>query len=169
MIGAARRDGLSGPISLLYRCSAATNQGRCNYRSQEEIDLLEQVRAKIASNDFTFVDVDRRHAQDLATTRARIDRHDRALATTINRWAENRATFQQTVATSGELSLESIFSRAEIFSQLERNSPRTIKILQSTWPELSRSELKWALQTVIHHVTTGPEGIDIFMRPVEQT
>ena len=169
MIGAARRDGLSEPVSLLYRCSAATNQGRCNYRSQEEIDLLEQVRVKIASNDFAFVDVDRRHAQDLATTRARIERHDRALATTINRWAENRATFQQTVATSGELSLESIFSRAEIFSQLERNSPQTIKILQSTWSELSRSELTRALQTVVHHVTVGPKGIDIFMRPLEQT
>jgi hypothetical protein len=169
MIGAARRDSPSGPISLLYRCSAATNQGRCNYRSQEEIDLLERIKLKIITNDFMFVDVDRRQAQDLATARARVERHDRALATTINRWAENRSTFQQAVASSGELSLESIFSRAEVLSQLDRNSSETIKVLQNTWSELSRSELKRALQTVVHHVTTGPAGIDIFMRPVEHS
>lgn len=169
MIGAARKDHPSGLTTLLYRCSAATNQGRCNYRSQEEEDLIAIVGAKITNNEFGFVDVDRRQAQDLATARARIERHDRALATTINRWAENRITFQQTITISGEPSIESIFSTAQILSQLEKNSSQTMRFLQSNWSGLSRSELKRALQTVVHHITTGPGGIEIFMRPLEHS
>ena len=169
MIGAARRDNPGGPTILVYRCSAATNQGRCNYRSQEEENLVELVGTKITNNEFTFVDVDRRQAQDLATARARVERHDRALATTINRWAENRITFQQTITASGESSVESIFSNAEIFSQLERNSSQTIRLLQANWSGLSRSELKQALQMVVHHITTGPTGTEVFMRPLEHS
>jgi len=169
MIGAARKDHPSGLITLLYRCSAATNQGRCNYRSQEEEDLIEIVGVKITNNEFGFVDVDRRQAQDLATAQARIERHDRALATTINRWAENRITFQQTITISGEPSLESIFSTTQILSQLEKNSSQTMRLLQSNWSGLSRSELKRALQTVVHHITTGPKGLEIFMRPLDHS
>ena len=169
MIGAARKDHPSGLITLLYRCSAATNQGRCNYRSQEEKDLIEIVGVKITNNEFGFVDVDRRQAQDLATAQARIERHDRALATTINRWAENRITFQQTITISGEPSLESIFSTTQILSQLEKNSSQTMRLLQSNWSGLSRSELKRALQTVVHHITTGPKGLEIFMRPLDHS
>jgi hypothetical protein len=169
MIGAARKDHPSGLITLLYRCSAATNQGRCNYRSQEEEDLIELVGVKITNNEFGFVDVDRRQAQDLATAQARIERHDRALATTINRWAENRITFQQTITISGEPSLESIFSTTQILSQLEKNSSQTMRLLQSNWSGLSRSELKRALQTVVHHITTGPKGLEIFMRPLDHS
>ena len=166
MIGAVRTDPATRRQEKLYRCSAATNQGRCKYRSVTETSLLAAIQAVLVGGKHNFVETDRRTATDFATNHARIERTDRDISACLDRWVDNRITFPQLVNQAGRSTLENIFSRAEQATGPRQNSSRLISELQDNWSGMSAEQLKDLLNFVVHHIIVNSEEPTVYLRPV---
>lgn len=166
MIGAVRTNPTTQQQEKLYRCSAATNQGRCKYRSASETSLLTAVRKVLVERKYHFVETDRRTATEFATNHARIERTDREVSAYLDRWVENRITFPQLINQAGRSTLENIFSRAEQATGPRQNSSRLITDLQTNWTSLDSLQLKDLLNAVVHHIILDTEKTTVYLRPI---
>ena len=166
MIGAVRTDPVTRQQEKLYRCSAATNQGRCKYRSVTETSLLAAIEIVLVSSKYHVVETDRRTATDFATNHALIERTDREISASLDRWIENRITFPQLINQVGRSTLENIFSRAEQATEPRQNSSSLIAQLQNNWTNLTSSQLKDSLNSVVHHIIVNSEQPTVYLRPI---